>query len=207
MAVTINASTSAGLVQTADLSGNLSLQANGTTVATASSSGLAISTYNPSASLITSGTSVATTSGTSVVIATGLPTWVKRISVILNGVGTNGTVGYLVQLGPSGSYTSTGYSGGGTRIGAGSGNPASSTAGFLINSGAIGGAKNMILTIDLVNTSFGYICSGTGYSASENNFYGTGGSVTLSAALAQVQITTTNGTDAFNAGSINILYE
>jgi hypothetical protein len=159
------------------------------------------------AGVINVGTSVVTTSGTSVVIATGLPSTIKRLSVILNGVGTNGTVGYLVQIGPSGSYTSTGYSSGGTRIGSGSGNPASSTAGFLINSGATGGAKNMILTIDLVNTSFGYICSGTGYSASENNFYGTGGSVTLSASLAQVQITTTNGTDAFNAGSINILYE
>ena len=154
-----------------------------------------------------SGTAVATTSGTSVVIATGLPTWVKRISVILNGVGTNGTAGYLIQIGPSGSYTSTGYVGGGMRLSSGTGGPASSTAGFLINSGASGGAKNGIVTIDLMNTSFGYTCAGTLYSASENNFYGVAGSVTLSAVLAQVQITTTNGTDTFNAGSINILYE
>ena len=157
--------------------------------------------------VINSGTAVATTSGTSIVIATGLPSTVKRISVNLNGVGTSGTVGYLIQIGPSGSYTSTGYVGGGMRLGSGTGGPASSTAGFLINSGASGGAKNGIVTIDLMNTSFGYTCAGTLYSASENNFYGVAGSVTLSAAVAQIQITTTNGTDTFTAGSINILYE
>jgi hypothetical protein len=157
--------------------------------------------------VINVGTAVATTSGTSVVIATGLPATIKRLSVILNGVGTNGTSGYLIQIGPSGSYTSSGYTGGGTRIGSGSGNPASSTAGFLVNSGASGGAKNMILTIDLMNGSYGYVCAGTGYSASENNFYGTGGAITLSGVLAQLQITTVGGSDTFNAGSINILYE
>jgi hypothetical protein len=40
MASIINASTSNGIVQTADTSGNLALQSNGTTVATAQSTGL-----------------------------------------------------------------------------------------------------------------------------------------------------------------------
>lgn len=40
MTTTINASTSNGLVSTADTSGNLALQANGTTIATAQSTGL-----------------------------------------------------------------------------------------------------------------------------------------------------------------------
>jgi hypothetical protein len=34
-----------------------------------------------------------------------------------------------------------------------------------------------------------------------------GGSVTLSGALDRVNITTVNGTDTFDAGTINILYE
>ena len=42
MAVTINASTTAGLVQTADTTGNLSLQSNGTTIAALTSAGLAV---------------------------------------------------------------------------------------------------------------------------------------------------------------------
>jgi hypothetical protein len=35
----------------------------------------------------------------------------------------------------------------------------------------------------------------------------TGGSVTLSGTLDRVRITTVSGTDTFDAGSINILYE
>jgi hypothetical protein len=34
-----------------------------------------------------------------------------------------------------------------------------------------------------------------------------GGNVTLSAVLDRVRITTANGTDTFDAGSVNILYE
>ena len=34
-----------------------------------------------------------------------------------------------------------------------------------------------------------------------------GGSVTLSGILDRIRITTVNGTDTFDAGSINILYE
>lgn len=34
-----------------------------------------------------------------------------------------------------------------------------------------------------------------------------GGGVTLSGALARVNSTTTNGTDTFDAGSIDVLYE
>jgi len=34
-----------------------------------------------------------------------------------------------------------------------------------------------------------------------------GGGITLGAALTAIRITTSNGTDAFDAGSINILYE
>jgi hypothetical protein len=154
---------------------------------------------------INGGTAVAPTSGTAVGF-TSIPSWVKRVSFILNGVGTNGTAGYLIQIG-SGSYTSSGYVGGGTRIGSGTGNPTSSTAGFLINTAASGGAKNIVLSINLMNTSFGYTCSGVGFSASEPNAYITGGSVTLGSVMDRVQITTVNGTDTFTAGTINIFYE
>lgn len=34
-----------------------------------------------------------------------------------------------------------------------------------------------------------------------------GGNITLSGALDRVRITTVNGTDTFDAGSVNIMYE
>jgi len=93
--------------------------------------GSASVTINSGAVLgITSGTAVASTSGTSIDF-TSIPSWVKRLTVIFNGVGTSGTVGYLIQIG-SGSVTSSGYVGGGNRLGSSTGVPATSTAGFLI---------------------------------------------------------------------------
>ena len=154
---------------------------------------------------ITSGTAVASTSGTSIDF-TGIPSWVKRLTVIFNGVGTSGTVGYLIQIG-SGSVTSSGYVGGGNRMGSSTGVPATSTAGFLINSAASGGAKNGSIAIKLMNASYGYVADGVMFSSSETNQYLTAGAVTLSGLLDRVRITTTNGTDTFSAGTINIMYE
>jgi len=73
MAVTLNASTSSGLVQTADTSGTIELQSNGTTKLTVASTGA----YGQ----LVSGTAVASTSGTSIDF-TGIPSWVKRITVM-----------------------------------------------------------------------------------------------------------------------------
>jgi hypothetical protein len=59
-------------------------------------------------SRLVSGTSVASTSGTSIDF-TGLPSWVKRITVMLDGVGTNGTSSPILQIGDSGGIENTGY--------------------------------------------------------------------------------------------------
>ena len=59
------------------------------------------------ASVITSGTSQASTSGTSIDF-TSIPSWVKRITLMFNGVSTNGTSNYQIQIG-SGSVTTSGY--------------------------------------------------------------------------------------------------
>ena len=45
MTTTINASVASGIIATADTSGVLALQANGTTVATAQSTGFQVNTY------------------------------------------------------------------------------------------------------------------------------------------------------------------
>ena len=60
---------------------------------------------------IVNGTAQASTSGTSIDF-TGIPSWAKRISIILSGVSINASGILLVQLG-SGSITSTGYASGG----------------------------------------------------------------------------------------------
>jgi hypothetical protein len=154
---------------------------------------------------ITSGTVASPTSGTTVDF-TGIPSWVKRVTVIFSGLSTNGTSNLLVQIG-SGSFTTTGYLGSSSNI---AGVAAASTAftnGFAIrNTTGAASLFNGCITINLLSgntyAAFGVL----GQSDTACNTM-TGGSVTISGACDRVRLTTANGTDTFDAGSINILYE
>jgi hypothetical protein len=204
MAVTLNASTASGLIATSDTSGNIELQSNGTTKATVSSSGLAIGQYNPSASLITSGTAQNSTSGTSIDF-TGIPSWVKRITVMFNGVSTNGTSNPLIQLGDSGGIENTGYVAASTIMTTGV-STSTYTTGFGLATALSTNAVSGAVVFTLISTNV-WIASGV-MASSTNSVSGTmTGTKSLSATLDRVRITTVNGTDTFDAGSINILYE
>lgn len=158
---------------------------------------------------LTSGTAVASTSGTSIDF-TGIPSWVKRITVMLNGVSTNGSSQLQIQIG-SGSVTTSGYvsaSGyAGSTNAAGSGTITSGHG--LDGTGAGSGwvrygscrIENITGNTWVFSHSVGLLSSGTPY------FLGGGGSLALGGTLDRVRITTVNGTDAFDAGTINILYE
>jgi hypothetical protein len=208
MANTLNASTSAGLVQTADTSGSIDLQSAGATKLTVSSSGTSIAQYNPAASLITSGTAVASTSGTSITFSS-IPSWAKRITVMFNGVSTNGSSDLLVRLGTSGGVVSTGYLGASTLTSTGV-STTNYTTGFGINqaSAGTGYLGNGVMTICLLSSSSNTWAQSGNFSQPDfaRACY-TSGSVALSGVATTVTITTVNGTDAFDAGTINILYE
>ena len=154
-------------------------------------------------SVLTSGTAVASTSGTSIDF-TGIPSWVKRITVMFNGVSTNGTSAPLLQIG-SGSVDITGYTSTGSQVyGTNLCNITTSTAGYIIFSG---GATNLlsgtyVFTLVSSNTWVG----SSVINNSLNPIFGAG-MKSLSGTLDRVRITTVNGTDAFDAGSINIMYE
>jgi hypothetical protein len=170
--------------------------------------GSASVTINSGAVLgITSGTAVASTSGTSIDF-TSIPSWVKRITVMFSGVSTNGSSVTQVQLGTgSTSYTSSGYVGGGwyantTNLNVTTGIPIQA-------SGSGAGARTIsgVMTINNMSSNT-WVASATIWDSSST---GSGclnaAYVTLGATLTAVRITTVNGTDAFDAGSINILYE
>jgi len=156
---------------------------------------------------LVSGTSQASTSGTSIDF-TGIPSWVKRITVMLSGVSTNGTSAFLFQLG-AGTVQTTGYQSNGIIL-QGSSTPsgASSTAGFVSsNSVAAADSYHGACYLNLLGSNF---WTGNGSLVRFSGTYQTlvfAGGVTLSGTLDRVRITTVNGTDAFDAGSINILYE
>jgi hypothetical protein len=212
MAVTLNASTSSGLVSTADTSGTIELQSNGTTGLTVASGGVTANNLTASGTfgggVITSGTAVASTSGTSIDF-TGIPSWVKRVTVMMNGVSTNGTSDVIIQIGDSGGIETTGYAGLTNRSPAGGTSTTSLSTSFNID-GGIGDAtcvRRGLYSLNLIGSNawtFGGSQAGIG---SANNMCFTNGTKTTSATLDRVRITTVNGTDTFDAGTINILYE
>ena len=154
--------------------------------------------------VVTAGTAVASTSGTSIDF-TGIPSWAKRVTVMFDGVSTNGTSHFLVQIG-AGSVTTSGYTiSTGVAINSGaSGFYASSTAGFIIYNGATSNILNGTSTI--LNFSSNTWVSTHVIGGTDASRHG-GGSIALGGTLDRVRITTVNGTDTFDAGSINILYE
>ena len=154
-------------------------------------------------SAIVSGTAVASTSGTSIDF-TSIPSWVKRVTVMFDGVSTNGSSNILVQLGDSGGIESTGY----TSAVGNNAATATSTAGLIaISNGAAGSILSGTMTIVSISTNTWVSNVTLGDTTNTQTPYAGGGSKSTSATLDRIRITTVNGTDTFDAGSINILYE
>ena len=152
-------------------------------------------------------TAQATTSGTSVDF-TGIPSWVKRVTVMLNQVSTDGTSGLIIQLGEAGGgFKVSGYVGTGTAIvGTNACGVASFTAGFSAGTGTLAsssrsgclfllnvGANTWLASGALTN---GALAAGT-----------TAGVVVLAGTLDRLRLTTATGVDDFDNGSVNIAYE
>jgi hypothetical protein len=155
---------------------------------------------------ITSGTAVASTSGTSIDF-TSIPSWVKRITVMFSSVSTSGTSNYQIQLG-SGSITTSGYLGQGTYIsGSTAANLAYSTGFVVVNSPSAASGYSGFATICLVSGNTWCESSSIGLTSGANVQFFSAGSIALGGTLDRVRITTVLGTDTFDAGSINIMYE
>ena len=154
---------------------------------------------------LNSGTAVASTSGTSIDF-TSIPANVRRITVMFNGVSTSGTSLVQVQIG-AGSVTTSGYVAisGNFAIAGGVGG-STGTAGFVIGDNNASSIRNghMVITNITSNT---WISSHAIGSTGSNLVVVGGGSLALGGTLDRIRITTVNGTDTFDAGSINILYE
>ena len=187
----------ASLVLSGDTSGSITVAAPSVAGSTTQTLVAVTGTLAP----IVSGTAVSASSTS--VDFTGIPSWVKRITVMLSGVSTNGTSNLLIQLGTSGGVVSSGYVSGAWTSNTSN---ASSTAGVIITG---------VNTAAATHYGTALVCniSGNSWVTNYAGGWGTGsadvggGSITLGGTLDRVRITTVNGTDTFDAGTINILYE
>lgn len=149
---------------------------------------------------MTSGVQVASTSGTAIEF-TGIPSWVKKLTVMLNGVSVTSTDLMQLQLGST-TYSTSGYN-----SFAWSSNTfnSSSTSGLLLQATSAGASVyygNLIVCTLGSNTWV----SSHSLGASLNNSVG-GGAITLGGSLDRLRLTTVGGTQTFDAGTINIIYQ
>jgi hypothetical protein len=159
-------------------------------------------------SAIVSGTAQATTSGTFKDF-TSIPSWVKRITVMFNGVSTSGISAFLNQIG-SGSVDSASYNSNSFQVYVATGTQVSlftSTSGYIIANNVAANLVNGTMVLTTVGSNIWVASSTTTGTTGTPIGIVSAGSKTLSGALDRVRITTVNGTDTFDAGSINILYE
>ena len=154
------------------------------------------------------GTPIVSTSGTSIDF-TGIPSWAKKITINLTGVSLSGTANIYIQLGDSGGVETSGYNVAGASIAnGGTGSVATTASAFNIPVGAAaaGISGSLILTLENAGT-FNWCAQGVFGRSDANSISWCAGSKATSTALDRVRVTTSNGTDTFDAGEINILYE
>ena len=148
-------------------------------------------------------TSQTTTSGTSKDF-TGIPSWVKRITVMFNAVSTNGTSYMQVQVG-SGSVSTSGYA---SQFSGGAAYSNVMATGFGVSSMSAASAVTGSVTLCLIGSNTWIEQGHLAYvSGSAVGWSSGGSSPALGGALDRVRITTVNGTDAFDNGSVNLLWE
>jgi hypothetical protein len=145
-------------------------------------------------------TAVASTSG-STIDFTGIPAGVKRVTLMLSLVSTNGTVVPLVQIGPSGGVETSGY------LGMGSTNTTftnQTTGAGIGGDGHADRARSGSLTINLVTGST-WVFNGFFGDSTTGRFFTTAANKTITGDLSIVRLNV--GANTFDAGSVNISWE
>jgi hypothetical protein len=128
---------------------------------------------------------------------------------MFNGVSTNGTSQVRIRIGPSGGVETSGYLGTSQTALASASNTQNFTAGFDLYDGAAAAAvRNGMFILSLLDsTTNTWTAMANIGQSNEARSIVLGGVKPLASVLSILSVTTVNGTDTFDAGSINILYE
>jgi len=152
---------------------------------------------------LVSGTSVASTSGTSIDFI-NIPSWVRRITVMVSGLGSSSSGIPLLQLGTVSSLEVTGYSGSGisnsTLFALSSGFPVRDT---WSSTSRTNGAYTLTLLDAASNT---WACAAIFGTSNTTGLVSVGGTKPLASTLTRLRLYI-DGTQTFTAGLVNILWE
>jgi len=180
------------------------------TEASARAAAVAPATLAPT--LLVAATPVASTSGKAVSF-TGIPSWVKRVTILISAVSTNGTTRLIVQVGDTGSgtYITTGYSCFASAI-----IPAAAQGTQSYTDGASFYGASTAATVWRGRITFhrvgaaseDWVFEGALTRTDSTGLAHLAGSITVSGALDKIRLTTAApGTDTFDAGEVNVIWE
>lgn len=133
-----------------------------------------------------------------------IPSGVKKITVMFEGVSLTGLANYLVQIGDSGGLETSGYLASSVIVGVYSGG---FTTGFGIVSYSVPGVLHGAMVLTLMDASTNTWIASYAIGRSDTNYVVVGGgSKSLSGVLDRLSVLS-GGAPTFNAGNINIAYE
>lgn len=160
---------------------------------------------SPNINKLVLATQQATTSGTAFDF-TGIPSGVRRITIEFAGVSLSGTDDLLIQLGDAGGLETSGYLSTSNSFSVSGTSESASTAGFIIRMASAARVLSGTVVLTLIDTATNsWVAAGTAKLSTVISVV-TGGEKPLSAELTQLRITR-SGTDTFDAGAVNVLYE
>lgn len=150
------------------------------------------------------GTAVTLTNQTSVDF-TGIPSWARRVTVMFSGVSTNGASNPIIQIGGSGGIESSGYMGSSSTLDTAV-TSTNYSQGFGIRSANATNILNGSMTIER-QTGNTWVARGVFSSSGVAFCVVSSGAKALSGVLDRVRVTTSSGTEQFDAGTVNISWE
>lgn len=149
-------------------------------------------------------TAQASTSGTAIDF-TGIPSWVKRVTVMFGAVSLSGTEDILLQIG-SGSLATSGYvSTSSFLLGGSSSGSVNSSSGIVVYASSAANTLSAAVTLSLLGSNT-WVATGLGVFPNNGAQVFTAGRVALSGALDRLRVTNT-AANTFDAGTISISYE
>jgi hypothetical protein len=134
-----------------------------------------------------------------------IPNWTKRLTLVVRGVSTNGTSSIIARAGTASGWITSGYSSTSFGFGPTAGSASFSNLGMRISEGSLAAnAYSGLCTIVVVDSSISYKSEmSRGVAAMD---FGAG-SLVYTGTINSIRLTTENGTDVFDGGTISVIAE
>ena len=138
-----------------------------------------------------------------------VPSWAKRARMMLHNVSLSGSALIRFRLGTSGGVVATGYNSVGSTIGSGAATVSQNNGIDIYNNGPgtsvfYFGSIDFSIADPATNT---WVASGVFAAPASTATFTAAGSIALAGVLTTIQIRSSNGTDTFDSGVVNVMYD